>query len=79
MREIESSCGFEVNALINNSNLGADTTMNDIESSREYADKLCELSGLSLLFTSYIPEIINGKPNVNSALFEMKNMTKKLF
>lgn len=79
MREIEGSCMFKVNALINNSNLGEYTTVSDVEESEKYAKKLCELSGLPLLFTSYIKDITNGVPCVDGELFEMKNRTKKLF
>ena len=79
MKEIEGACGFKVNALVNNSNLGLSTSAADIEASHEYAKKLCRLTGLPLLFTSYIPDITGKSPDVPTALFEMKNRTKKLF
>lgn len=79
MREIECSCKFKVNALINNSNLGSATRADDVEASASYAEKLCDLSGLPLLFTSYIPDITGNAPKINKELFEMKNMTKILF
>ncbi|MBQ7699794.1 MAG: hypothetical protein IJT49_05580 [Clostridia bacterium] len=79
LKEIEVSCKFKVNALVNNSNLGAYTQKEDVEASEGYAEKICEISGVPLLFTSYIPDIVNGKPAVKSAVLEMKNMTKKLF
>ena len=79
MREIETACGFKVNALVNNSNLGAYTQKKDIEDSVSYAHKLSQLCGLPVLFTSYIEYITGGEPSVGTALFEMKNRTKKLF
>lgn len=79
MREIESACGFKVNALVNNSNLGADTDIKDIEDSFSFANKLSQLCGLPVLFTSYIEDAAGGKPSVDTALFKMKNRTKKLF
>ena len=79
MKEIEAACGFRVNALVNNSNLGLSTKAADIEDTQEYAEKLCFLTGLPLLFTSYIPDITGKKPEISAALFEMKNRTKKLF
>ena len=79
MLEIEASCDFKVNALVNNSNIGAYTQKEDIEASAEFADKLSDLSGIPLLFTSYIPVLVNDTPKIKGALFEMKNMTKKLF
>lgn len=79
MREIEASCKFKVSALVNNSNIGEYTGCEDIEASSEYAKELCGLSGLPLLFTSYIEDITNKEPCVDGALFKMKNRTKKLF
>lgn len=79
MREIETACGFKVNALINNSNLGECTQISDIDNSAAYAEKLKELCGLPVLFTSYIENITGFEPGVGGALFKMKNRTKKLF
>lgn len=79
MTEIENACGFKVTALVNNSNLGSATTKEDVEESAGYAEKLCKLSKIPLLFTSYIPGITNEKPDIKGAGFEMINMTKKLF
>ena len=52
MREIEAAGGVPFTAIVNNSNIGAETTVEDIERSREQVEALCALSGLPLLFTS---------------------------
>ena len=35
LKEIETSCGFSVTALVNNSNIGAETTVSDIEETED--------------------------------------------
>lgn len=53
MREIEAACGIPFTAIVNNSNLGGDTTAADIEATAGLADLLSGQTGLPLLFTSY--------------------------
>ena len=48
MREIESACGLAFNCIVNNSNLGPETTAQTVLDSLEFVQKLCELSGLPL-------------------------------
>ena len=52
MREIETACGIRFTGLINNSNLGGQTTSEDVLSSVPYANEVAELSGLPLVMTS---------------------------
>lgn len=52
MREIEMACGIRFNCIVNNSNLGNDTTSDDVAATNEKALALAELSGLPLWFTS---------------------------
>jgi len=52
MREIESAAGIRFTAIINNSNLGAETTAEDVLSSVEYANGVCSLTGLPLKMTA---------------------------
>ncbi|MBR2590145.1 MAG: hypothetical protein IKE65_04405 [Clostridia bacterium] len=52
MREIEGAGGIAFTAIVNNSNLGEETTAQDILSTEEEVNKLCALTGLPLLFTS---------------------------
>ena len=59
MREIEAAGGISFTAVVNNSNLGAQTTAGDVLDSMTYAHEVCKLTGLPLKMTS-----------VNESLFE---------
>ena len=52
MREIELACGLEFTAVINNSNLGAETTPDDVLSSLPYAAEISDKTGIPVLFTT---------------------------
>ena len=52
MREIEAAGGIPFTAVVNNSNIGEETTPEDIRASQPQAEKLSELAGLPVLFTS---------------------------
>ena len=52
MREIECACGMRVTGLVNDSNLGYETTVDTILDSREYIEELQQVSGLPLAFTA---------------------------
>lgn len=51
MREIEHSSGLTVNAVVNNSNLGAETSAEVVEKSSAYAEKFCKATALPLKYT----------------------------
>ena len=46
MREIEAACKLNFTCIVNNSNLGTETTPQTIEDSLEFIEKLSQLSGL---------------------------------
>lgn len=52
MGEIEAACGIRFNCIVNNSNLGNDTTADDVAATHKKALALAEISGLPLWFTS---------------------------
>ena len=52
MREIESACGLSFTHIVNNSNLGNETTPETLKASLPYVQDLCSLSGLPLWFHS---------------------------
>lgn len=54
MREIENAARIRHTGIINNSNLGFETTDKDIENSVEFAEKISEISGLPLIFNAYM-------------------------
>ena len=52
MREIEAACGLQFTDIVNNSNLASETTPETIYASRDYMEKLSELSGLPIWLTT---------------------------
>ena len=52
MREIEAACGIPFTGIVNNSNLGRETTADTVRSSIPYAIEVSELSGLPVIMTS---------------------------
>lgn len=52
MREIEAASGIPFTGIVNNSNLGVETTPEDVVKSNVYAQKLSEISNLPLLYTT---------------------------
>ena len=53
LREIEQACKLPVTAIANNSHLGEFTDAETVLASETYVQRLCELSGLPLIMTSF--------------------------
>lgn len=60
MREIELASGIPFTAIVNNSNLGNETTAKDIEKTNILAEKLSLLSGLPIIFTAVKEDIASS-------------------
>ena len=60
MGEIEQAGGIRFTGLVNNSNLGAMTTAEDVLASREYAEEVARLSGLPVVMTSVRQELYSA-------------------
>ena len=60
MREIEAACGLPFTCIINNSNLGTETTQQTVLDSLEFIDELCKLSGLPLWLHTAREDLIEG-------------------
>ena len=52
MREIEAACGIRFTCIVNNSNLGPETTAETVSASQDFIEKLCAISGLPLWLTT---------------------------
>ena len=52
LREIEAACGLPFTGIINNSNLGRETTPGDVLDSVPYAEEIARKTGLPLLLTT---------------------------
>lgn len=67
MREIEAAGGLPFTALVNNSNLGAETTAQDVLATAGYAEAVAKASGLPIKLTtvkeSLYPELKEAFPN----------------
>ncbi|MGN0695255.1 MAG: cobalamin biosynthesis protein CobQ [Oscillospiraceae bacterium] len=69
MRDIENACGMKCSALVNNSNLGAETDLDIVRNSLAFGRELETLTGLVTAFTA-VPE---GSPE-DEGFFEVKRM-----
>ena len=64
MREIEAACGLKFTDLINNTNLGSETTAETVLSAGSYMEELSALSGLPVFATTATCEVaaeLDGK------------------
>ena len=50
---VEQACRLPFTGIVNNSNLGRETTAADIERTFSLAEELSEQTGLPIVFTSY--------------------------
>lgn len=80
MREIEVAGKVPFTAIINNSNLGEQTTWDDVASTLLKAQKLAELSGLPVLFTSMTEPVLSRAEDsgFDGEVFKL-NLQKKYF
>ena len=86
MEEIEEAAGLRCTALVNNSNLGAETTAEDILSSVAYAHECAALCSLPLFAHCWMPAQVPRLPEAfaeaglgDEPLFPMEQATKRLF
>ena len=78
MREIEWACGIPFTGIINNSNLAGETSAEDVLGSSEYAEKVCELSGLPLVLTTVEDRLFDELKDQISPLFRLKLQAKPI-
>ncbi len=52
MREIEGACGLAFTGIVNNTNLGAETTLDLVKGSYRKAEELCKETGLPLFMVT---------------------------
>ena len=80
MREIEAASGIPFNGIVNNSNLGPETTPETVRNSFEYAESISKLSGLKIKLTT-VPDFpcfdgIESFGEENGELLKMKLQKK---
>ena len=80
MREIEAASGIPFNGIVNNSNLGPETTPETVRNSFEYAESISKLSGLKIKLTT-VPDFpcfegVESFGEENGELLKMKLQKK---
>ena len=78
LREIEWSARLSATGIVNTSNLGADTTADDVRASLAWADELAEKSGLPLICTCALENLATELSDVPDMFF-FGNATKQIF
>ena len=63
MREIEEASGVAFTGIVNNSNLGEETTAEDVLKSVEYAEAVSEITGLPIKMTTVKQELYGELKN----------------
>ena len=79
MREIEVSSKLKCTAIINNSNLGAETDVKTISDTFNESAAVCEKTGLPLKFTSVISSLAPNFSDSEMPIFSINIDTKKYF
>lgn len=82
LREIEYYARLRCTHIVNNSNIGSETTMEYVENSFDYSDEICRISGLNEAFVSVVnapfcSELTKKHPSKN--FFFIENTTRKIF
>ena len=72
LREIEAAAGLRFTAIVNNSNLGAETAPEDILSSVEFGKALSEAAGLPLAATSVSESVYEALCGRMSGLYPIR-------
>lgn len=72
LREIEAAAGLRFTAIVNNSNLGAETAPEDILSSVEFGKALSEAAGLPLAATSVSESVYEALSGRMSGLYPIR-------
>ena len=71
MQESETAGGIPFTAIINNTNLGRETTWETVAASHVEAEKLSQISGLPLLFTSVEASVLPPQHRENPDYFPL--------
>lgn len=72
MKEIEAACGIKFTAIVNNSNLGDETTPEDVIGSAAYADEIAAATGLPIKMTAVKEDIFEKVKDSLPACFPIK-------
>lgn len=76
MREIEAACRIKFTGIVNNSNLGEMTTVEDVLGSVSYASDVSKVTGLPIKFTAVKDSLYNSIEGEIENLFPLKLQNK---
>lgn len=76
MAEIEAACSMKFTAIVNNSNIGEETTEQDVLDSLSYAQKVSEATGLPIRLTTVDEKLYNILYGVVDNLMPLKLQEK---
>lgn len=76
MLEIEAACGIKFTGILNNSNLGSQTSAEDVLNSLEFADRLSEITSLPVKATCIEKRLEDELKDKIPNLFSMKLQNK---
>ena len=76
MAEIEAACGMKFTDIVNNSNLGSETTPETVLNSIPYIEKLSALSGLPLFATTAVASVAVDLPESIGPVIAMQLQEK---
>ena len=74
--EIEAACGLPFTGIVNNSNLGAETTPETVLSSLAYANEIAKRSGLPIVYTSAVAPVCRALEGKVPNLFPLRLQKK---
>ncbi len=77
LREIEAACGLKFTAIINNSNLGRETTAQDVLDSVPLAEQIAKQSGLPIIMTTVEESLYDSLSDKIDNLYPL-SLQKKL-
>ena len=76
LREIEAASKMPFTGLVNNSNLGPETTEQDVLSSLAYAEEISRLSGLPIVMTTVLESLAHPLKEKISNIFPINIFVK---
>ena len=79
MREIEAAASLPFTGIVNNSNLGAETTPDTVRQSMVYAEAVAQAAGLPLVYTTVEESLYTALKDEISDLFPLKLQNNKPF
>lgn len=79
LRDIEAACGLRFTGIVNNSNLGVETTADDVLHSVSYAEQVAQMSGLPVVLTTVDERLYPALEGKIPQLFPLRLQDNRIF